>query len=148
MNERLSLQEISDRIALDNTLPSETHYGTSFDRDYVELVHTANPLPQIWVVGQRFVATDDGSKYSGLIRQSGRIEIVVRALFQRYADGQVSGEEMAQAIHDAVNAQLLGWTPTNAAMPLVWVESKDGLTVESMPTLDMKFQTTTDYQGV
>jgi len=148
MNDRLSLKEISDRIALNVVLPGSTHYGTSFDRDYVDKIQQpGSAMPQVWVVAQRFTATDDGSKYSGLIRQSGKVEVVVRGLFQRYADGQLSGEQAANDIHTAVRQQLLGWMPTGANRPLVWGSEKDGQATESFPTLDMIFVTEVDYQG-
>jgi len=148
MNDRLSLKEISDRIAANTTLPGTTHYGTSFDRDYVDKIQQpGSAMPQVWVVAQRFNATDDGTKYSGLIRQSGKVEVVVRAIFQRYADGQLSGEQAASDIHTAVRKQLLGWMPTGANRPLVWSSEKDGYATESLPTLDMIFVTEIDCEG-
>ena len=143
--DRLSLQEICNQIALTALLPPDTRFGTSFDRDYVDTIKSMTPKTQIWVVGQRLRSKDDGMGYPGLVRQTQRVEVVVRALFQRYDDGNVSGEAMAQLIHKAVADQLIGWTPTNANRPLVWMEEKDGLAVETVPTLDMVFTTELDY---
>lgn len=145
MNTRLSLKEIRDQIAATTLLPSITRFGTSFDRDFVETIKAASPLPQVWVIGQSLTSKDDGMGYPGLARGTEKIEVVIRALYQRYDDGNTGGEALCQLIHNAVFAQLTGWTPTGANRPLVWTAEKDGLATESVPSLDMKFVTEVDF---
>ena len=144
MNARLSLSGIAKRLCgqLPDTL-GVARTGTCYDRDY--LTAFAKTWPAVWVAGQRLTPLDDGRGFSGQFRQHCKIEIAIRLVVQRYADGSTDAEERLNALHDAVADALKDWTPTGADEPLVWVSAADGDATESVMTADLIFSTTCTY---
>lgn len=140
MNGRLSLKAIAEHIDAQVTV---TRCGTGYDRDY--LTNFGKAYPAVWVGAQRFVPTDNGRGFSSQFRQHGEVEIVVRLVVQRYADGSVDAETRLNALHDAVSSALLNWLPTGADEPFVYKSSTDGPLSESVMTVDMIFAATATY---
>ncbi len=142
MNSRLSIAAIADhvRTALG---ASVQRVGTGYDRDYLQSFPKA--WPAVWIAAQRLTRIDDGMAFSGVFRQHCKVEVAVRLVVQRYADGQLDGEARLNALHDAVADALKDWTPDGADQPLVWESAADGDATESLMSADLIFSTTVTY---
>lgn len=138
MTTRLSLKAIAERLDTDpliNPAPGTVRCGTSFDHDYITAFTTA--MPAIWVVGQRVVRIDDGRGWSGHNRQNLRVEVALRLVVRRYADGVIDAEAALADLETKTIDRLHGWTPTGAAEHLTVVSSQDGPAYETQLTLDL-----------
>lgn len=144
MNARLSLKAIADRLRahLDAGL-GVARVGTCYDRDY--LTSFPKAWPAVWVAAQRMTRMDDGRGFSGQFRQHCKVEVAVRLVVQRYADGSTDAETRLNALHDAVADVLKDWTPPGADEPLVWESAADGDANESVMSADLIFSTTVTY---
>ncbi len=142
MNARLSIAAIAAHL---RTLPALAgiRIGTGYDRDY--LTAFAKTWPAVWIAAQRMTRIDDGRGFSGCFRQHCKVDIAVRLVVQRYADGSVDAEQRLNALHDAVADALKDWTPPGADEPLVWESAQDGDSTESLMTADLIFSTTVTY---
>lgn len=140
MNGRLSLASVATRLT--NKLTG-VHVGTGYDRDY--LTSFARTWPAVWVAAQRLQRMDDGRGWSGQFRQHCKVDVAVRLVVQRYADGSVDGEARLNTLHDAVADALKDWTPAGADTPLVWESAQDGDATESLMTADLIFSTSVTY---
>lgn len=141
MNGRLSLAEIKTRIATKVT--GLTRAGTGYDRDY--LVTFPKAYPAVWVLAQRFTPTDDGRGLSSQFRQHGTVEVPIRLVVQRYADGSIDAEDRLNELHNAVSAAVLAWQPTGADEPFVFKQATDGPASESIITADIVVACTATY---
>jgi hypothetical protein len=118
--------------------------GHCMQNDYMQAFIDA--LPGVWVVGQRFLPTEDKSGgYSGNTRQHGRVEIGVRCVMARYVEGSVDAETLLDVLHRATAAALIGWKPTGADKSLLLLSAADGPADNSIVTIDMVFQTEVTY---
>lgn len=142
MNARLSIAAIATHLRAQTALAG-VRIGTGYDRDYL----TAFPKiwPAVWIAAQRLSRIDDGRAFSGQFRQHCKVDIAVRLVVQRYADGSIDAESRLNALHDAVSDALKDWTPSGADEPLVWESSQDGDATESVMTADLIFSTTLTY---
>lgn len=140
---RIDLSAIADRLT--DQLPQGTYVSTAQANDY--LTAFGKQWPAVWVVAQRLTPTDDGDGWSGAARQGVRIEVVVRILVQRLAEGVTDNSAALNDLHDAVASALFGWTPADADTPLVWRQSVDGAPSETLLTADMIFATESTYRG-
>lgn len=144
MNARLSLDAIRQHLdAALNTTPGTVKVGTTYQRSYV--TEAASIFPAVWIGAQRLKPEDDGRGYDSLYRQHVRVDVVVRLVVPRYANGQLDGEAALNALHDAVSAAMLAYTPTGADEPFVWSSSQDGPPAESVLTADLIFSATVTY---
>lgn len=144
MNARLSLAAIATHLRTE--LPGVLgvlRVGTGYDRDY--LTAFAKTWPAVWIAAQRLTPNDNGRGFSGVFRQHCKVEVAVRLVVQRYADGSIDGEARLNALHDAVADALKDWTPPGADEPLVWESAADGDATESLMTADLIFSTTVTY---
>jgi hypothetical protein len=143
MNARLSLVEFVGHLQAD--LPS-VFVSHSKVRGYQTLFPTK--YPAVWVLAQktRALASDDeGDGYSGHYRQHMGIEIAVRCVVQRYADGETTSEAPLNALIDNVCNSLKKWQPTGADLPLRIVLIQDGPDHESVSYADVIVGTQTTY---
>ena len=146
-NQRISLESIAVRLR-QQLAPSLgiNRIGSSLDFDFLDAVGTAENWPGVWVGAQRSTPIDDGRRFSGRMRQYVRVEIAVLVIVQRYVAAEASQESLLNRICDAVADALIGHQPTNAAEPLVWVQSQDGQPEQSVMTADLIFATTVSYE--
>lgn len=135
---RLDLDEIRARIQTETGIDT----GTALDRDF--LSDFGKTLPKVWVVAQRLRPQNDGRIATGVFRQRVRVEIMVKALVDRYAAGKASADLNTE--HDAVVDALVGWTPTGAIEELALDASADGEPNESYLVTDILFQTEVIYE--
>lgn len=144
MNARLSLDALRQHLdtAL-NATPGTVTVGTTYQRSYLK--DAGSVFPAVWVGAQRLQPLDDGRGYSGTYRQHVRVDVVVRIVAPRYAAGQMDGEAALNALHDAVSAAMLAYTPAGADEPFVWSGSQDGAPSESVVTTDLIFSATVTY---
>lgn len=147
MNQRIALSEVAERLrdTLDHQL-GVAHIGTALDVDFVKAVSDSSKWPAVWIGGQRSTPKDDGRGYAGRVRQTVSVEFVARVIVQRYIVGDIVAEERLNRICDAVADALIGWRPTGAAVPVVWVQSLDGPPEQSLMTVDLLFTTDVSYQ--
>lgn len=144
MNSRLSIAAIATQIKTSLTgAHSSVHVGTGYDRGYIAAF--AKTWPAVWVAAQRLSPRDDGGGYSGMYRQRCKVEVAIRVVVQRYADGSIDGETRLNALHDAVSGAITGWQPSGADAPMVWESSSDGDMTESLMSADLIFSTSTTY---
>lgn len=144
MNARLSLAEFVARLdATLNVVPGSVYVSSAHARDY--LTAFGKTVPAVWVIAQRLVPHGEGLGASGLYRQRVRIEVMVRIIVERYADGMTNGEAGLNALHDDVADCLKDWTPTGADRALAWVSSTDGAPFEGVLTADLIFFTHATY---
>lgn len=140
MNARLDMNEIKDKLAAD--IPTATA-ATSYHRDY--LTKFAQLYPYVWVCAQRATRMDNGRKYSGQQRQTLKIDIAVRVIVKRYADGVLDNTTAFDSLCNQVVASLFGWQPTGANYPLVLEQMQDGAPEESLLNCDIIFSTEVTY---
>ena len=146
-NRRISLESIAERLRgqLSPTL-GLNRIGSSLDFDFLETVGNPDYWPAVWVGAQRSTPIDTGRGFSQRVRQQVSVEIAIRVIVQRYATGEQAQEDELNRICDAVADELIGWTPTGGAEPLVWISSQDGQPEQSVMTADLIFKTTVSYQ--
>lgn len=145
MNARLSLRQLRNVFdAALNATPGSVHCGTSYDRDFLELL--PKTWPAVWVLAQRLTPLDDGRGFTQRKRQKVRVELAVRVVVQRYPDGVINGELALNELHDLVSAAGFGAVLTGADEGLSWAQSLDGPPAESVMTSDLVFETETTYQ--
>lgn len=144
MNARLSLDAIRAHLdAALNVTPGSVIVGTAYQRNY--LTDFGKVYPAVWVGAQRLRPQDDGRGYAGMYRQHAAVDVVIRLVVQRYADGVVDSEGALNALHDSVADAMLAYTPNGASEPFVWQSSQDGPPAESVITADLTFSATVTY---
>lgn len=144
MNGRLDLSAIATRLR--TQIPGAlgvARVGTCYDRDY--LTAFGSVWPAVWVAAQRLNRIDDGRAYTGTFRQHCRVDVAVRLVVQRYADGSLDAETRLNALHDAVIDALKDWTPAGADEPLVIESAGDGEANQSLMVADLILSTTVTY---
>ena len=142
MNARLSLSDIASKLKTHQGMTG-VHVGTGYDLDYLTKFGTT--YPAVWVGAQRWSKLDGGMSYSGLYRQHGKVDVVVRLVVQRYAVGDIDPESTLNTLHDDVIDALKDWVPQGAGSPFVIESTQDGDLSESVITADIIFSTTTTY---
>ena len=139
---RLALSDVVTKLAAE--LDPGIRIGSVTERSYMQ--DAGKVWPAVWVGGQRCDATDDGSRYTGVIRQRVRVLIAVRVVVPRAGIGVIDAEtELAELVAD-VNAALLGWTPPGAQLPLTLSSAADELTAESVCSALLQYQTQMTWQ--
>lgn len=139
---RLALSDVVTKLA--GELDPGVRVGSVTERTYMQ--DAGKVWPAVWVGGQRADATDDGSRYTGVIRQRVRVLIAVRVVVPRASPGVIDAEaELAELVAD-VNAALLGWTPPGAQLPLTLSSAADELTAESVCSVLLTYQTNMTWQ--
>lgn len=139
---RLALSDVVTKLAAE--LDPGIRIGSVTERSYMQ--DAGKVWPAVWVGGQRCDATDDGSRYTGVIRQRVRVLIAVRVVVPRAGIGVIDAEtELAELVAD-VNAALLGWTPPGAQLPLTLSSAADELTAESVCSTMLQCQTQMTWQ--
>ena len=111
---RLALSDVVTKLAAE--LDPGIRIGSVTERSYMQ--DAGKVWPAVWVGGQRADATDDGSRYTGVIRQRVRVLIAVRVVVPRASPGVIDAETELAELVDDVNTALLGWTPPGAQLPL------------------------------
>lgn len=147
MNQRIALSDVATRLR--GTLGHQlgvAHIGTALDVDFVKAVADSTKWPAVWIGGQRSTPINDGRGYAGRVRQDVQAEFTARVVVQRYVSGDVVAEERLNRICDAVADALMGWRPTGASEPVVWVQSLDGPPDQSLMTVDLIFAVRVSYQ--
>lgn len=142
MNARLSLAAIADRLKA-SPLMTDVYISTSYQRDYLTAFGTT--YPAVWVCGQRLTKASNSGNASGLYRQIVNVEIAVRLVVQRYADGITDAETALNMLADNVASVLKDWTPPGAEFALGWESAQDGPANESVVTADLIFSTKVIY---
>lgn len=146
MNQRIALSDVATRLR--GTLGHQlgvAHIGTALDVDFVKAVSDSTKWPAVWIGGQRSTPKDDGRGFTGRFRQVVQVEFSARVVVQRYIAGDVVAEERLNRICDAVADALMGWRPTGAANPAVWVQSIDGPPDQSLMFVDLIFSADVIY---
>ncbi len=139
---RLALSDVVAKLAAE--LDPEIRVGSVTERAYMQ--DAGKVWPAVWVGGQRADATDDGSRYTGVIRQRVRVLIAVRVVVPRASPGVIDAEaELAELVAN-VNDALLGWTPPGAQLPLTLSSAADELTAESVCSTLLQYQTQMTWQ--
>lgn len=146
MNRRISLQDIATRLReqVSDSL-GVAKIGTALDADYLSSI-AASEFPAVWVGAQRSTPTTDGRGFTHRVSQDVVVELVVRLIVSRAIAGEFEEEDKLNRIADAAADALMGWTPTDAAVPITWVQSIDGPAEESVMTVDLLFRTQVRYQ--
>jgi hypothetical protein len=137
MSLRLSLIEFVGR---GQAMLTGVTVSDSYARIY--LTDFAKRYPAVWVLAQRLrkTAGDDGGGLSGRYHQDLTVEIVLRVVVQRYADGQTNvGANLNTLVENVIDA-FVDWSPTGA-LPLVLVSTQDGPAQESVAYADVVFST-------
>lgn len=143
MNARLSLVEFVGHLQADLAGVFVSHskvrdYQTQFPKKW----------PAVWVLAQKTRALDSDDENVGLTghyRQHMSVEVAVRCVVQRYADGETTSEAPLNALIDSVTSSLKKWKPTGADVPLRLVQIQDGPDHESVSYADVIVGTTTTY---
>lgn len=139
---RIALSDVVTKLAAE--LDDGIRVGSVTERSYMQ--DAGKVWPAVWVGGQRADATDDGSRYTGVIRQRVRVLIAVRVVVPRASPGVIDAEtDLAELVAD-VNAVLLGWTPPGAQLPLTLSTAADDLTAESVYSTLLQYQTQMTWQ--
>ena len=139
---RLALSDFVTKLTAE--LAPGIRVGAVTERAYMQ--DAGRVWPAVWVGGQRCDATDDGSRYTGVIRQRVRVLIAVRVVVPRASRGVIDAEtELAELVAD-VNTALLGWTPQGAELPLTLSSAADELTAESVCSTLLHYQTQMTWQ--
>jgi len=148
MNRRISLMEVTERLQAQLS-PSlaVARVGCALETDFLSAVADPANWPGVWVGCQRSTPIDPGDGYTQRVRQDVRVEIVARVIVAKHADGETNRELPLNDLADAVADALIGWRPTYAVVPLVWVSSTDGPAEQSVMTVDLVFSTRITYQS-
>lgn len=144
---RLALSDFVAKLAAD--LDPGIRVGSVTERSYMQ--DAGKVWPAVWVGGQRADATDDGSRFTGVIRQRVRVLIAVRVVVPRASPGVIDAEtELAELVREVNGTSpglgLLGWTPQGANDPLSLSSFVDDITGESVVSTLLQYQTTVTWQ--
>jgi hypothetical protein len=142
--------ELSDVVAkLAAELAPSVRVGSVTERGYMQ--DYSRVWPAVWVGGQRGDATDQGDRFTSVIRQRVRVLLAVRVVVARAAPGVIDAEAALKDLAKDVNGRtketgLLGWTPPGADQPLSLLSFVDDLTGESVFSRLLTYQTTVTWQ--
>lgn len=140
---RLAFQPIIDRITT-SLADSSIYVSSALDPQY--LTKFGKVWPAVWISAQRFLPTDDGRGITGLARQRGDVQILVRLIVQRYTPAPAAdADTRLGALYNAVCAAVYAWQHPDAEEVFTFQSAVDGPSSEAVCSLDIIFKTQAIY---
>ena len=141
---RLAFQPIIDRITT-GLADASIYVSSVLDPQY--LTKFGKVWPAVWISAQRFLPTDDGRGITGLARQRGDVQILVRLIVQRYTPSpSADADTRLGALYNGVCAAVYAWQHPDAEEPFTFQSAVDGPSSEAVCSLDIIFKTQAIYQ--